>query len=362
MPAVRAMTAAELAASRETNADARDYVRWAMCLAARGGRAHEALALFAALKPHSRNLEYLRRAVVAPGMTSDPAWAGPLVQTQILASSFAEMLRPNEILGRILPSARRIPFNVKVPRQTAGASAGWVGEGKPAPFASLAFEADEFGFAKVGALVAVSKELIQLSEPSAVQLVSTDLVKASGEAVDQQLLDPAAVGSPGISPPSLTSGAVNLVASGSDVTAARRDLAELVKIMITAGTKLASPYWVMSPEQRAALDLMDASLIKNDLLASWPILTSTAPAVTGRITLIDASELNIADGGAELDSREEALVEMAAPATDHLTSGTVLISLWQLNILALKVVRYCNWSKVQAGAVGYIDECAYGLA
>ena len=56
-----------------------------------------------------------------------------------LVSAFGELLRPAEVLGRLLPMARRVPFNVKVPRQTAGASAGWVGEGKPGPFSSLAF-------------------------------------------------------------------------------------------------------------------------------------------------------------------------------------------------------------------------------
>ena len=156
--------------------------------------------------------------------------------------------------------------------------------------------------------------------------------------------------------------APTVAASGSDVAAFRKDAAALVSAMVTAGTALAAPAWVMSPEQRVALDLMDSSLIKDGLLAGFPILTTTSPAVAGRIVLIDASELNVADGGAEVDSSEEAMLEVAARHADPPTAATVLVSLWQLDLVALRVIRYANWMRTRPGSVGYIEGAAYGLA
>ena len=54
-----------------------------------------------------------------------PTWAAPLVN-QNIANEFLELLRPATILGKI-PGLRNVPFNTKVPAQTAGGTYGWVG-------------------------------------------------------------------------------------------------------------------------------------------------------------------------------------------------------------------------------------------
>lgn len=358
MPVVHALSAAERALRLEVSENVSDYIRFALATLAK----IDASAQVTKWNPDSRNIERLEKAAVAPGTTTDPQWAAPLVGMDVLVSAFGELLRPAEVLGRLLPKARRVPFNVTIPRRTAGASAGWVGEGKPAPFSSLAFDDDTFGFSKVMALVAITKDLVKEGRPDAVALVSKDLTKASAGAVDQALLDPTWAGMPGVSPPAVTHGAPTVAASGTDAAAFRKDAAALVSAMVAADTGLASPAWVMSPPQRAALSLMDAALIRDDgTLAGWPILETTSPAVAGRIVLIDASELNIADGGAELDSTEAALLEMAAPATNPPTAATVMVSTWVENLVCLRVLRYVNWMRTRPGSAGYISGAAYGL-
>jgi hypothetical protein len=362
MTAVRAYSAAELALSREVNGNALDYVGFALCKAARGGNAVDGLALFAAQRPGSRNIEVLRKAAMAPGMSGDPVWAGPLAQMDVLVTAFGQLLRPAEVLGRLWPQVRQVPFNVKIPRQTAGSSAGWTGEGAPASASALAFDSTDFQHYKLMCLVAITAELARLGRPDAVKLVASDLVKASAQASDEAFLDPNSAGVAGVKPPAVTHNAPSITASGTDTAAFRLDAAALIAAMSSAGTGFGSPSWVTSPQQAAALRLLDASLVRDGGLAGWPILETTSPAVAGRIVLIVADELDVGDGGAEVDASQEALLEMAAPATDPPTSGTVLMSLWQLNLTALRVVRYLNWLRTRPGSVGVIEGANYGFA
>src|SRR5262245_45232501 len=109
----------------------------------------------------------LKAAVaVAPGTTTDVAWAGPLVTVQNLANEFVELLRPATVLGKV-PGLRTVPFNVSVPVQTAGGSYGWVGQGAPKPVTKLAFAPVKLDVTKAAAIIVITDELARLSTPSA---------------------------------------------------------------------------------------------------------------------------------------------------------------------------------------------------
>src|SRR5262245_51743885 len=56
------------------------------------------------------------RAAVAAGTTTDPAWAGALVSAQTLAGELIELVMAEAIIGQ-LTQLRRVPFNVRIPRQ-----------------------------------------------------------------------------------------------------------------------------------------------------------------------------------------------------------------------------------------------------
>ena len=105
------------------------FTRYAMALMAGKGNLMQS-AEIAKRWDDTPQVETVLKAAVAAGTTTDASWAKPLVEYSSMASEFAELLRPATILGRI-DSLRRVPFNIKVPRQTGGASASWVGEGAP---------------------------------------------------------------------------------------------------------------------------------------------------------------------------------------------------------------------------------------
>ena len=111
-------------------------------------------------RPKSRCTSRPRRA----GHATDATWAGPLVN-QNIANEFIELLRPATILGKI-PGLRKVPFNTKVPTQTAGGTYGWVGEAKPKPVTKLAFSSTSLGIAKAAGIIVLTEELVRLSNPT----------------------------------------------------------------------------------------------------------------------------------------------------------------------------------------------------
>ena len=97
------------------------------------------------------------KAAVAPGTATDATWASPLVN-QNIAKDFIELLRPATILGKI-PGLRIVPFNTKVPSQSAGGTYGWVGESKPKPVTKLAFASTSLGYAKAAGIIVLTQRV-----------------------------------------------------------------------------------------------------------------------------------------------------------------------------------------------------------
>jgi hypothetical protein len=74
-----------------------------------------------------------QKAAIAPGLTSDATFAGPLAQYGIAAEA-VELIRGASIIGAIQGRMRRVPFRVKVPRETGSGTGGtWVGENLHTP-------------------------------------------------------------------------------------------------------------------------------------------------------------------------------------------------------------------------------------
>ncbi|MCM2209845.1 phage major capsid protein, partial [Klebsiella quasipneumoniae] len=70
---------------------------------------------------------------------------------------------------------RQVPFNIRIPAQTSGGSANWVGQGKAKPLTKFDFESITFSFAKVAAIAVLTDELIRFSNPAADALVRNAL-------------------------------------------------------------------------------------------------------------------------------------------------------------------------------------------
>lgn len=359
------------------------FTRYAMALMAGKGNLMQS-AEIAKRWDDTPHVETVLKAAVAAGTTTDTTWAKPLVEYQNMASEFAELLRPATILGRI-DGLRRVPFNIKVPRQTGGASASWVGEGAPKPVSSLAFDSITLGHTKVAGIVVMTEELVRFSNPAAEDIVRRDLVETIGGLIDKDFVDPDKAAVSGVSPASITNGVTPVVASGTTADHLRADVQALMAKFIAANMSLSGAVWIMTETQALAIAMMLNPLgqpefpglsinggtagtffgipviLSENISAQEEVTGPPAIPAGSRIILAKASEIMVADDGqVMLDASNQASLQMDSAPTNPPTATTVMVSLWQMNMVGIRAERFINWTKRRAGAVQYITGADYG--
>ena len=355
------------------------FTRFAMALARSKGNLMQAAEVAKGWSDSTPEVETVLKAAVAAGTTTDADWAKPLVEYQNMTSEFAELLRPQTIVGRI-DGLRRVPFNIKVPRQTAGSSASWVGEGAPKPVSELAFDQITLGMTKLAGIVVITDELARASSPSAEAIVRQDLIATIVQTMDRDFVDPSNAGSANVKPASIINGVTPVTASGTDADAVRTDVKGLFAKFIAANLSLEGAVWIMPATQALALSMVTNPLGQpefNGITAQGGtffglpvILSENVPAnagsgspVTGagaRIILAKASEILVADDGQTmLDVSREASLQMNSTPDNPATASTVLTSLWQHNLVGIRAERFVNWAKRRAGAAQFIDSANY---
>jgi hypothetical protein len=71
--------------------------------------------------------------------------------------------------------------------------------------------------------------------------------------------------------------------------------------------------------------------------------------------LLDPAQILYSDNGRiEIDSTEQASLQMNDAPTDPAVAATVFTSLWQNNLWAVKVTRWIAYLRAQTGAVSYM--------
>ncbi len=312
------------------------------------------------------------KTAVAAGTTSDSAFAGPLAPFVPMQNEFIDLLRPTLLIGRIA-GLRPIPFMVSMPRQTAGASAGWVGEGTPKPVSKQAFETIKMPPTKIAVITVITDELARYSTPSAEMVIQNDLLKSIQQYQDQQFIDPTVTASANVRPASITNGTTNFTISGVTIAAITADINKLIGAFITANLYPEAGAFVMHPRTAQFLGTLRTT---QDILAfpginmmggtffGFPVYTSTSvPIDTGDdaiIVLMDASEIFIAeDGGIELDVSREATIQMNTAPDNPPSASTVQTSLWQENLVGLRSEHRVGWLRRRDAGVAYLKGVSY---
>lgn len=258
-----------------------------------------------------------------------------------------------------------------MPLQTAGATAGWVGEGAPKPVSKLAFDTTSLGMSKIAVIVALTEELVRTSNPSAEATCRQDLIDTISQFMDEQFINPAITAVTNVSPASVTNGAQSYASSGSTVDQITADVAKMLTFFATNRVRMRAPVWVMNPRTAIALSMKrntDGSFAFPGISATggtffgYKVVTSQSVGITGSpgttyMTLMDASEILMADdGGVTLDVSREASLQM----NDAPSAGAQqMVSLWQNNLIGLRAERYINYRRRRPQAVVTLTGLTY---
>lgn len=306
----------------------------------------------------------VQKVAVDAGDTTTTGWATELADYRYMASEFIEFLRPLTIIGRI-PTLRRVPFNIKVPLQSAGAGVNWVGEGLAKPVTKMTFSTATLRFAKVAGIIVLTEELVRFSNPAAEGLVRTDMAAAIQEFIDEQFVDPTVTAVANVSPASITQGAGNAAATGTTADDFRHDLQLALTQLIAANISPAGVYVIMQSSLALALSLMRNALGNKEFpditanggtIEGFPCVTSQS-VPSGVIVIVQPSEIMLADdGGIAIDVSREATITMddgVSPAV------ATTVNLWQNNLVGLRAEREITWRRRRDAAVYYITGAAY---
>jgi len=307
----------------------------------------------------------MTRAAVAPGTTLQATFAAPLVITNYL-NDFLTLLRPLTLLGRI-PGLRHVPFNVSMPAQTAGGTYKWVGQGKWKPVTNAQYASVTLSFAKASGIIVLTEELVRLSTPSAEAAVRDELVKGAQAFLDVQLVDSTVAAVANVNPASITNGVTGTAAGGTTPAFARSDIAARIAAMVVLGYPVNELVILMSESigfnLGLALNAVGSPLFpglnaSGGSIIGVPVVTSQA--VGNQVIIAHAPSILMADeNGVEIDISREASLQLDSAPTDPPDATAVLTSLWQANLVALRVERWITWGKARSTAVDRITGVAY---
>lgn len=309
--------------------------------------------------------EQIQKGAVLPGTTYDPTWAGPLAPLVPIYSEFVEYLRPMTIIGRL--NARQVPMFIRFPRATAGTSADFVGSDAAIPAGRISLDTLSLGFARLAAILVETAELVKFGDPSAAAVVTDDAARAIALGADRALLDPTRTAVLGVSPASITNGATAISSTGSTADKILADLKSLM-LAIDGNIPLSECTFILSQKLAVHLatlrttttnepvfedfSLKDGTLFGLPCLISAAVLDSNSP-VHELAVLCHGPSIALADAGAEADVSQNAAVQLDdAPGSSPLQQN--LVSLWQNNLLGIRVQRYINWERRRDGAVATI--------
>jgi len=322
--------------------------------------------------PDHPEIELALKAAVAPGSSTTLA---TLVQPTVMASEMIEYLWHRTIVGRI-QGLRRVPFNIKVPRQTSVASVSWVGEAAPKPLSAFALDTVTLGYYKIAGIVALTDEIIKFSSPSAEAMVRDELANAIVTLMDHDFIDPEKAAVAGISPASITNGVTPTAATGTAYSNFAADFGTTMAKFDAARIDTSALAIVMSSRIARSLSLMLNSLgqplfpnvgATGGTVQGYQVIVSGNVDPTGdvaangdNIVFIKPDEVLLADDGSvSIDISREASVQMDGAPDNPALATTIMVSAFQHNLALIRAERFCNWLKRRAEAVQYISGAKY---
>lgn len=316
------------------------------------------------------------KAAIAAGDTTTSGWADDLVYAENL-NQFIEYLRPKTIMGKIQGFAR-VPFNIRVAGFDSGTTAYWVGQGKAIPVSKPGTTSVSLAIAKAAGLVSVTKELARLSTPSAEMLIRDELTKALVYLMDDTFINPNNGGLTNEKPASMIYGVTPTTASGTTYAAFRTDIQAVMETAFDNNISLEGSVWIMSHSLALKLSMMVDSQdrrVNPDLtsmggtLLGYPAIVSQLAQISGSpqyndvLILLHPNEVFVADDGqVQFSVSDQASIELLDNPTNlstGATAATSVVSMYQTESVAIKAVRFVNWTKKRSQAAQWIQNAAY---
>jgi len=318
----------------------------------------------------SKSLMMHNKAAVLPGDSVTTGWAAELVQINQMNEAFIELLRPMSVVARF--PGRQMTFDgygsIKIPRQTAGTSGGFLAENAAIPVGALAFDSITLDPKKMGTIVACSNELLARSTPSAMALVRDDILQGIATAIDTKFVSADAAVA-GVSPAGIQTFDTSPTAStGTDLNAITADLKAAINALMVINMPMAAPVWLLNPVTANALRFIRDGLgmyafqdqMNKGYLMGYPFLVSTT-VPSDIVMLSDASQIILASALAPqiMISQDTSIMMDSAPTADIGGAATPVQSMFQTDSTAIRGLVSLDWATRYANSTQVITGVAW---
>jgi HK97 family phage major capsid protein len=277
------------------------------------------------------------------------------------------LLFSRTLLGRI--PFRKAAFNTRALVENSPGTAGWVSEGDGIPLASLSLDVVQLPPAKIGGMIAFTRELMEVASPAALDNINRAMLSTVGRFSDEALINPD-IAVVGTSPASLTSGASVVASTGATEAAITANLKSLLEVHTAAGSDLADVELVMHPTTALHLSqLLNAGNqraypnlgIRGGEIFGAPVHVTVGAVCSGSpservIAAINTAGVLVADdNNIEISVSDRTMVQMDSAPDQDAAAGTpsTLVSLFQAHSVAVKFIRKLNFVRSSTSAVSY---------
>jgi len=299
-----------------------------------------------------RQLAAVLRSVVEPMTLTD---VEALVGQRAVAD-FTGAVRAASILGN-LRQARNAGFEVPVAANSAIPVSFWIGEGQPLPLARLSLSATTLPPRTVATMCAFTAETLRLTD--AARIVEGELVAGCANALDEAFIDPNNSGITDVKPASITYGVTPLASSGNPLTDLKALIADFAGDLSTAylvTDPITATELALFTDSGGAVIFADAGP-RGGSVVTLPLLASTSSprdSTGGILALVDASAVIYGLDEIRIDTSKQTDLAMS----DAPNAPSTVVSMFQTNSSAIRVLQRTNWALVRAG-VSYISGASY---
>lgn len=295
-------------------------------------------------------VEATMKAKAAVGAVGTGELGGPLPGFSIAT------LLPTAIERSVLRVFYELPFEVPILAGSGEANAYWVGQGRPKPLTRTQLTATRLPARKIAALELFSIEALRALDDASEADFQRRLERAIVRLLDQTFIDPLAAAIADQSPASITNGLTpipyvsDIVESFGNALEAHSATSDLQTTVAITDAKTA--FKLGAATNGAGISIYPGASVRGGELAGIPLLVtrgSPRDSSGGQLVLADTAQVGVAFGDLRVDRSMHTALEMVDNPTDP-TSATVLVSLFQSNLAALKLEVDANWL-AQPGAV-----------
>jgi HK97 family phage major capsid protein len=308
------------------------------------------------------------KAGIAAGSTAAAAWGSSLAGYDAVTREFVELTNSLSILGALEARSVRAPFNTRTIVSTSPSSATFVAPGGPIPASAVSLtDTAQLARYKIGTIRIFTQELFATAAPAAEANIRDGLALSLYRGIDSALIDPDSAGVTEQTPASLTSGVNPLGLFGATAANALSSFSTLLQAQVTAGSDLKRCVLFMHPSTLLALSLLRGT----DGAITFPTLTALGGEISGipifatasavrsgspsekLVACVDGARIVYADDGVvDLQASTVTTLEMVDnPSNSTAPVAAAMVSMSQTHSVAMKAVRYINWTKAMSSAV-----------